>query len=117
TVYRFSEPDTVTAARAQYQTTNSTVRSFADECLCPWPDDRIVDTRCSTGMIYRVYVAWCKDNNNGFSKSAREFRDELSSYLGQPYQNLITRRNGNSFYKELTLTEDAKLCYKQILQW
>lgn len=115
--YRFSEPDTVTAARAQYQTTNSTVRSFADECLCPWPDDRIVDTRCSTGMIYRVYVAWCKDNNNGFSKSAREFRDELSSYLGQPYQNLITRRNGNSFYKELTLTEDAKLCYKQILQW
>ncbi len=105
--YRFTEPDSVCTARSRYQAVNSTVISFAEECLCPWPDGRINDFRCSTGTIYKVYVAWCKDNNNGYAKRIREFRDELADYQKKTYQEMITRRKGNSYFKDLTLTEDA----------
>lgn len=114
--YRFSEPDSVSVARSRYQAVNSTVISFADECLCPWPDDKINDSRCSTGTIYKVYVAWCKDNNNGFSKSAREFREELASHENKSFQEMVTRRNGNTFYKDFTLTEDAQRDYGHLLK-
>lgn len=114
--YRFSEPESVSAARSQYQSINSTVLSFADECLCPWSDDKINDSRCSTGTIYKVYVAWCKDNNNGFSKSAREFREELTTHENKTFQEMVTRRNGNTFYKNFTLTEDAKRDYGYLLK-
>lgn len=113
--YRFSEPEVVRAARSQYQTVNSTVISFVEECLCPWPDGRISDSRCSTGAIYKVYVAWCKDNNNGYSKSFRDFREELADYLKTNYQDMITRRNGSSYFKELTLTDDSKQYYSALL--
>ena len=114
--YRFSEPDSVSVARSRYQAVNRTVISFADECLCPWPDDKINDSSCSTGTIYKVYVAWCKDNNNGFSKSAREFREELASHENKSFQEMVTRRNGNTFYKDFTLTDDAQRDYGHLLK-
>lgn len=114
--YRFSEPECVNAARSQYQATNSTVISFAEECLCPWPDGRISNSNCTTGAIFKVYTAWCKDNNNGYSKPNRDFREELAAYRNTDYQDMVTRRNGNSYFKDLTLTEEAKFLYRNILQ-
>ena len=113
--YKFSEPESVVAARAEYQASNSTVLSFAEECLCPWPKGTVDDYSCTTGKIYKVYAAWCKDNNNGYSKSAKEFRDELAASMGTSFAEISTRRHGNTFYKELTLTEDAKNDYKNII--
>ncbi len=94
---------------------HSTVLSFAEECLCPWSKGMIDDYSCTTGKIYKVYTAWCKDNNNGYSKSAKEFRDELAASMGTSFSEMSTRRHGNTFYKELTLTEDAKNDYRYIL--
>lgn len=113
--YHFSEPDSVSAARTQYQAVNSTVLSFAEECLRPWPRGVIDDCICTTGAIHKVYIAWCKDNNNGYAKSAREFREELAAYHNMDYQSMVTRRNGNSFFKEYTLTEEARKDYKHVL--
>lgn len=79
--YRFSEPESVTAARERYMSKNSTVVSFFDECMCPWPKGRI-NPHCTTGRIYRVYQAWCRENNNGFAKTAKEFRETLAAHLG-----------------------------------
>lgn len=56
-----------------------------------------------------------KDNNNGYAKSAREFREELAAYHNMDYQSMVTRRNGNSFFKEYTLTEEARKDYKHVL--
>lgn len=114
--YHFSEPDSVSVARSQYQAVNSTVISFVEDCLCPWPNEKIDDPRCTTGAIHKVYMAWCKDNNNGYAKSAREFRDELSTYQKASYQEMVTRRNGNTFYKSFTLTDDAKKDYLHLLR-
>ena len=108
--YRFSEPDCVTAARKQYMTQNSTVISFFQECMCPWPQGKI-NSHCTTGRIYRVYQAWCRDNNNGFAKTAREFREELARHLGGGYAEMTTRQKGNTYYKDYTLTLEAKEQY------
>ena len=105
--YYFSEPDSVTEAREKYQTENSTVISFFNECMCPWKYGKI-NRHCTTGRVYRVYKAWCQDNNNGFSKTAREFRDDLSAYLGGTYADITTRQKGNTYYRDYTITDEAK---------
>lgn len=106
--YRFTEPDSVKLARTEYQKTNSTVITFFAECMCPWPDGRIDIYSCTTGKIHKAYLEWCKQNNNGHSKSGKEFRDELAAYLATTFADMTTRRNGNTFYKDYTLTNEAK---------
>lgn len=108
--YRFSEPESVTAARERYMSKNSTVVSFFDECMCPWPKSRI-NPHCTTGRIYRVYQAWCRENNNGFAKTAKEFRETLAAHLGCSYADMTTRQKGNTFYKDYSLTLEAKEQY------
>ena len=108
--YRFSEPESVTAARSQYLSENSTVISFFQECMCPWQDGKI-NRHCTTGRIYRVYQAWCRENNNGFAKTAKEFREDLAEHLGSTYADMTTRQKGNTYYKEYSLTLEAKEQY------
>lgn len=113
--YKFSEPESVIAARAQYQAVNSTVVTFFEECMCPWPEGKIGGSTITTGTIHRVYSAWCKLNNNGYAKSAKEFREELAAHLGTTFADMTTRCHGNTYYKEFTLTNDAQENYKNCL--
>ena len=108
--FRFSEPESVKAARDQYMAENSTVVTFFEECMCPWPQGRI-NHHCTTGRIYRVYQAWCRDNNNGFAKTAKEFRQELAEHLGASFSEISTRQNGNTYYRDYSLTLEAKGMY------
>ena len=110
--YRFSEPESVTAARQNYRDTNSTVISFFEECMCPWPQGRI-NPHCTTGRVYKVYQAWCRENNNGYAKTAREFREELAEHLGGKLSDISIRRNGNTYYREYSLTLEAKEAFKR----
>lgn len=113
--YKFSEPDSVVAARAQYRAENSTVITFFEECMCPWPEGKIGGSTITTGTIHRVYAAWCKLNNNGYAKSAKEFREELAAHLGTTFADMTTRCHGNTYYKEFTLTDDTQDNYKNYL--
>lgn len=110
--YRFSEPECVETARQDYRNTNSSVISFAEECLCPWPQGKI-NNHCTTGRIFKVYTAWCKDNNNGYAKTAKEFREDLAEFYGTTVADMTTRRNGNTYYKNLSLTLEAKQQYQR----
>ena len=110
--YRFSEPECVETARQDYRNSNSSVISFAEECLCPWPQGKI-NNHCTTGRIFKVYAAWCKDNNNGYAKTAKEFREDLADFYGTTVADMTTRRNGNTYYKNLSLTLEAKQQYQQ----
>ena len=80
--------------------------------MCPWQDGKI-NRHCTTGRIYRVYQAWCRDNNNGFAKTAKEFREDLADYLGGTYADMTTRQKGNTYYKEYSLTLEAKEQYSK----
>jgi len=105
--YRFSEPGSVTAAREKYMSENSTVISFFEECMCEWPDGKI-NHHCTTGRIFKVYQAWCRENNNGYAKTAKEFRETLAGYLGATFADITTRQKGNTYYKDYGLTPEAK---------
>lgn len=113
--YRFSEPASVIAARSQYQATNSTVITFFEDCMCHWPDGKIGGSCITTGTIHKAYVQWCKTNNNGYARGAKEFREELAAHLNTTFADMTTRIHGNTYYKEWTLTEDIRSDYKHIL--
>ena len=112
--YRFSEPPSVTKSRQAYMEDNNTVIAFFNECMVKRQGVKITD-ECTTGKVYDVYKAWCYDNNNGYAKSAREFRQELAAHLCRAYEELITRRGqGGNFYREYTLSPDTKYNYKKV---
>ena len=111
--YRFDEPETVTQARADYMRDNNTVLSFFEECMVKREGFRISDN-ATTGKIYKVYVAWCRDNNGGYAKTARDFRDDMCTYLGAAYDELTKRSGGNTYYKEYTLSDEVKEQYADV---
>ena len=108
--YRFSEPSSIRMARDQYMEDNSSVISFFKECMCLWPDGKI-HRHCTTGRVHRVYQAWCKDNNSGYARTAREFREELAAYLGSTYSEITTRQKGNTYYKDYGINLETKTQY------
>ena len=96
-----------------YRTSLSLMKSLVDDgCLCPWPNGKI-NPKCTTGKIYKVYQAYCKENNNGYAKTAREFREELADYFGTTFEQMTIRRNGYHYFKELSLTLEAKVQYER----
>ena len=111
--YCFSEPKSVIDARQKYKNTNSTVISFFEECMCPWPEGKI-NSSCTTGKIYKVYKAWCSNNNNGYAKNAREFRDELAAHLNTTFTDMSVKRSNGTFYRKYTLTLEVKQEYSQV---
>lgn len=108
--YRFTESESVTQAREDYMTDNNTAIAFFNECMRPWVRGKI-QKRCTTGRVYKVYQVWCRENNNGYAKTAKEFREELSTYLGAAFADLTVVRNGYKYYKDYGLTFEAKELY------
>ena len=85
---------------------NNSVLAFHAECMMKRPEG----AKCSevtTGKVYRIYQAWCRDNNNGFAKTAREFRTTLARYYKTDFSSMTIRRSYGSVYKDLILNEDA----------
>lgn len=109
--YQFTEPHSVIEARKIYMEENNTVISFYNDCMTKRPNGKITD-QCTTGRIFKVYRAWCTDNNHGYAKTAKEFRDTLALHLNTTFSQMIVRRGkGGTFYREYTLTTDAKELY------
>ena len=111
--YRFDEPETMKKAREEYMHTNNSVISFFDECMEPRPNNQIVDL-CTMGRLYDVYRAWCSDNNNGYAKTYREFRDQLAEYLGSSFKNLSVKRNNGTYLRSYTLNNETKSQYNKV---
>ena len=102
--YRFSEPKSVAQARDDYMAQNNTVISFFQECMCPGKPNGY----CTTGRVYRVYQAWCRENNHGYAKTAKEFHEALAEQIGGSFSDVTTRQKGNTFYRYYTLTQEAR---------
>ena len=73
--------------------------------MCPWQGGTI-NRHCTTGRIQGL-SAWCRENNNGYSKTQR-VREELAEYLGTTFADMTTRQNGNTYYRNYSLTLEAK---------
>ena len=108
--YCFDEPEAMRQARQAYRATNSSVISFFEECMTRRQNTRMED-QCTAGRVYKVYCAWCNDNDHGYAKTYREFREQLADYLGVSIQDLILRRNNGTYLRSYTLTTEAMLQY------
>ena len=111
--YSFTEPEIVLAERESYHSENSTVISFFKECMCERPHGKISDS-CTTGKIHKVYTAWCKDNNNGYARNYKDFREQLADYLDTTFPDMIVKRHSGTFYRNYTLTPEAKNQYATV---
>ena len=109
--YRFTEPESVSKARDTYMSENNTVISFYNECMTERPQPGCIKDTCITGKVYDVYKAWCYDNNNGYAKTAKEFRDTLAGMLGSTFKELTVHTDKGTCYRNLTLTLDTKKQY------
>lgn len=103
--YRFSEPESVIAARQEYMKDNNTVIGFYEECMCECTGNQC--SNMTSSQIYRAYRSWCSDNNNGYAKTAKEFRDILASHLGTTYARMTVHREGGTYYRNLMLNEET----------
>lgn len=108
--YDFTEGTAQKAARERYRNENSTVVAFFKECMCKWPEGKI-GGNATTSRIYRIYRAWCDENNRGYSKTSREFRDEISDYLGAAFSTITVHRNKGTYFREYTLCNEVKELY------
>lgn len=71
------------------------------------------DGRDCTDENGKKYLKYIKDNNNGYSKTAKEFREELAEFYGTSITDMTTRRNGNTYYKNLSLTQETRQQYQR----
>ena len=102
---QLTEPDAVKTGRLRYQETNSTVVTFFEDCMIPiTAADK--NRRCTAMKVYSAYQGWCRDNNRGYAKTAREFKDELAAHLGKTAKELTIRRKEGMVYREYTLLPD-----------
>lgn len=108
--YRYTEPEAVRMDRRRYQETNSTVLTFFEDCMMPMSE--LEKPRyCTVMKVHSAYQGWCRDNNRGYAKSMREFKDELATYLGITSKELTTRRKAGMVYRAYTLTAEAAETY------
>ena len=114
--YRFSEPQSVETARETYRAENNTVISFFDECM-EEREQMFYTDGATTGCIYNVYKAWCHDNNHGFSKTAREFRDELAGHLGSTFKEMSLHTRTGTYYRQFTLTQEVMIHYRKVFDF
>lgn len=110
--YCFSEPKSVVEARQKYVTDNNTAIAFFQECMEKRSCSRIADN-CTTSRVFSVYKAWCIDNNNGYAKTSKEFRDAIAGHLGQNHSELVIHNRNGNFYRDYTLTAEAKEQYRR----
>ena len=105
--YRLTEPECIAAARDEYQADNNSVIGFLKECMCPRdPGNRENDY--SISKVYEAYRNWCRNNNNGYTKTMKEFRDTLAEYFGCSYIDITEHTKDGTCLKYLTLTKEAR---------
>lgn len=106
--YKYNIPESCKLLNKEYQTENNSFLAFMDECVIDRPaNERIVD-KCTTAKFYKVYEAWCRDNNNGYKESKIEVKKILKE-LGK--EKIKKTNGGNTYYEAITLSKEAKKEY------
>lgn len=109
-VYKYSIPSSCIGLNEDYKVENHSFRAFYKECVVPRPNLNKIEDKCTKAKLYRVYEAWCKDNNNGYKES----KQEVKKILEEMGKAEIKRTNGYEYYKAITLNEATKKEYESI---
>lgn len=109
--YKYNIPDSCKSLNEDYQIENHSFLAFMKECVIDRPNPDKIEDSCTTAKFYKVYEAWCKDNNNGYKESKREVNKILEE-LGKGEKKKTN--GGNTYYKTITLSKEAKKDYEKI---
>lgn len=107
--YRFTEPDSITAARADYRAENNSVIQFIQDCLEERETPGSIPTcdHATVSNVHRIYTKWCKYNNNGYAKTLREFKQTYCEYFDLPMEKAVIRRGGGMYLANHEVTQEA----------
>lgn len=109
--YKYNIPESCKLLKKDYQTQNNSFLAFMDECVIDRPTNKRINDKCTTAKFYDVYKAWCKDNNNGYTESKGEVKKLLKE---QGKGEIIKTNGGNTYYKSITLSKEAKKEYIRV---
>ena len=110
---QFVVSDAISNESQKYRKNNSTVANFIEDCCTERKNNNFNDG-CTTKKLYDVYDAYCKDNNNGYTKTNTEFKEELIKLSEFDETTIIKRTNTNNFYVQYTITPAAYQAYRDI---
>ena len=109
--YKYNIPVSCKLLNTDYQTENHSFLLFMKECVIDREIYGRITDDCTTAKFYKVYEAWCIDNNNGYKESKKE----VNKILNELGKGEIKKTNGGyTYYKAITLTEEAKQDYESI---
>lgn len=109
--YKYNIPDSCKGLNEEYQVENHSFRAFYKECVIPRPNPDKIEDHCTTARLYKIYEAWCKDNNNGYKES----RQEVKKILKEMGKGETKKTNGGyDYYKAITLSQETKKDYESI---
>ncbi len=108
--YKFDIPECCTEALRQYKTENSPTLRFLAECTMERPH-KLISDKCNTAMLYKIFCAWCKTNNSGYTESKQIFK----RFIDNAGKGTIKKTNGgNWYYTDFMLTLECKQEYSYI---
>lgn len=109
--YKYNIPSSCKDLKEDYKVENHSFRAFYKECVIDRPNPDKIEDHCTTARLYKVYEAWCKDNNNGYKES----KQEVKKILEEMGKAEIKKTNGGyNYYKAITLSKETKKDYEQI---
>lgn len=109
--YKYNIPDSCKLLKENYQTENHSFLAFYDECIVDRKPYGNIDDHCTTARLYKIYEAWCKDNNNGYKESKKE----VKKILDEKGKGAVKKTNGGYIYYEaITLSQETKKDYESI---
>jgi len=109
--YKYNVPDSCKLLNKDFKVDNHSFLAFRKECVIERPTLGSIEDDCTTAKFYRVYEAWCNDNNNGYKETKREI-NKLLDEMGEGEKKKTN--GGNTYYKAITLSNEAKADYKSV---
>lgn len=112
--YNFTEPVSVVEGRERYRHDNSSILSFFQECMEPCES---LSKCATTGKVFKVYKAWCEDNNNRYYRTAKEFREGIARRIGRDVKDLIKHTRRGNVFEGYTVNEETRITYPHLFAY
>lgn len=108
--YEYNIPKSSLVLKDTYKKENNSVLTFRDECMKPRDNKKIQDKFYTCYKVYQIYVNWYKANyHDNFFENNREFKN----FMGGK-EAIKKTHNGNEYYQDWELTENAINRYYQL---
>ena len=102
--FKYDIPKSSLELRKQVMANNDSILTFINECteIVIREPER---TDLTTGEFYKLYVKWCKYNNNNYCETNKVFVQTILKHLGIDRPKKCF--NGNTYYPGIIPTEDT----------